>query len=188
MNSMESLPKQSRNTAPAMPPSSLVGESNPASIPHPLEEVQLEIIDICVRASQAIGVPRSIGEIFGLIFSSVKPISFEDVVKTLGISNGSASHGLRKMCRLGMIRTCYVPRDRRDHYTIETSFKNVALALLEENLLVHVCWADERIERLRAKVTDNDDINQSVATRVDMLSDWNSQARSAMKRALEALK
>jgi DNA-binding transcriptional regulator GbsR (MarR family) len=153
-----------------------------------LSDLQLDIIEICVRASQAVGVPRSIGEIFGLIFSSARPVSFEDVVKSLGISTGSASHGLRKMCRLGIIRTCYVPRDRRDHYTVETSFRNVALALLEENMLVHVCWADERIERLRARISEDSAVHQGLASRIDLLSNWNTQARNAMKRALEALK
>jgi hypothetical protein len=92
------------------------------------------------------------------------------------------------MCRLGIIRTCYVPRDRRDHYTFEASFRNLALALLEENLLVHVCWADDRIERLKQKVTDDGFTNQTLADRVNTLSNWNAQARSAMKRALETLK
>jgi len=154
----------------------------------PLTEVQLDIIDICVRASQAIGIPRSVGEIFGLIFSSPRPVSFEDVVRLLGISSGSASHGLRKMCRLGIIHTCYVPRDRRDHYTFESAFRNLALALLEENLLVHVCWAEERIERLRERVLGDSRVEPALADRVETLSNWNSQARTAMKRALESLK
>jgi len=152
-----------------------------------LHGVQLDVIEICVRISQALGIPRSMGEIFGLIFSSPKPLNFDDVVRSLGISNGSASHGLRKMCRLGIIRTCYVPRDRRDHYTFECSFRNIALALLEENLLVHVCWADERIERLRASVNDDSSVNRTLAERIDVLSKWNAQARSAMKCALETL-
>src|SRR5688572_4386323 len=116
-----------------------------------LSEVQLEVIEFCVRASQTVGVPRSIGEIFGLICSSPHPLNFDDVVRLLGISSGSASHGLRKMCRLGIIRTCYVPRDRRDHYTCETSFRQLVVALMQEHMLVHVCWADDKIARLRQR-------------------------------------
>jgi HTH-type transcriptional regulator, glycine betaine synthesis regulator len=153
-----------------------------------LSDVQLDIIDICVRASQAVGIPRSIGEIFGLIFTSPKPVNFDDVVRSLGISSGSASHGLRKMCRLGIIRTCYVARDRRDHYTFETSFRNLVLALLEENLLVHVCWADEQIERLRSRVNDDATVHQNLTSRIDLLSDWSVQVRGAMKLVSEVLK
>jgi DNA-binding transcriptional regulator GbsR (MarR family) len=153
-----------------------------------LSDVQLDIIDICVRASQAVGIPRSIGEIFGLIFTSPKPVNFDDVVRTLGISSGSASHGLRKMCRLGIIRTCYVARDRRDHYTFETSFRSIVLALLEESLLVNVCWADEQIERVRARVGDDENVNQNLASRIDLLSDWSHQVRGAMKLVSEVLK
>jgi DNA-binding transcriptional regulator GbsR (MarR family) len=152
-----------------------------------MDDVHLEVIEICVRVSQALGIPRSMGEIFGLIFSAPRPLNFDDVVRSLGISNGSASHGLRKMCRLGIIRTCYVPKDRRDHYTFESSFRSIALALLEENLLVHVCWADERIERLRARVNGDTSIPRTLVERIDVLSKWNAQARSAMNRALEDL-
>jgi DNA-binding transcriptional regulator GbsR (MarR family) len=178
--SVESVPQQQKRKC--------IPESAGDRRSSALTDVQFDIIDICVRASQALGLPRSIGEIFGLIFSSPRPVSFDDVVQSLGISSGSASHGLRKMCRLGIIRTCYVPRDRRDHYTFEASFRNLALALLEENLLVHVCWADDRIERLKQKVTDDGFTNQTLADRVNTLSNWNAQARSAMKRALETLK
>ena len=153
-----------------------------------LSDVQLDIIDICVRASQAVGIPRSMGEIFGLIFTSPKPVNFDDVVRSLGISSGSASHGLRKMCRLGIIRTCYVARDRRDHYTFETSFRNIVLALLEENLVVHVCWADEQIERLRSRVSDDATVHQNLTSRVDLLGDWSVQVRKAMKLVSEVLK
>ena len=179
MNSLQTLPEQHASRAES------AGTAKGTGL---LSDVQLDIIDICVRASQAMGIPRSIGEIFGLIFSSPRPVSFDDVVRSLGISNGSASHGLRKMCRLGIIHTCYVPRERRDHYTFETSFRNLALALLEENLLVHVCWADQRIERLRTRVSDDSAIHQSLADRVETLSNWNAQARDAMKQALAALK
>ncbi len=178
-------------TVPKHAPNGSTGAASPGAAPSAngaLNDVQLDIIDICVRATQVVGLPRSIGEIFGLILSSAKPVSFDDVVRLLGISSGSASHGLRKMCRLGIIRTCYVPRDRRDHYTFETSFRNIALALLEESVLVHICWADERIERLRSRARGDSSLNGGLAEKVDILSEWNTQARNAMKRALEALK
>ena len=117
-----------------------------------------------------------------------KPVNFDDVVRSLGISSGSASHGLRKMCRLGIIRTCYVARDRRDHYTFETSFRNLVLALLEENLLVHVCWADEQIERLRSRVSGDGTVHQNLTSRIDLLGNWSVQVREAMKLVSEVLK
>jgi hypothetical protein len=49
------------------------------------------------------GVPRSVGQIYGLLYSSREPLSFSDIVKRLGISKGSASQGLQLLRSLGAV-------------------------------------------------------------------------------------
>jgi HTH-type transcriptional regulator, glycine betaine synthesis regulator len=152
-----------------------------------LSDVECEVIDICVRAAQAFGVSRSLGEIFGLIFCARKPVNFDFVVRSLRISTGSASHGLRRMCKLGVIRSCYVPRDRRVHYVLETSLRGLVVALLGENLLVQLSLANEQIERLRSRLNDGNSARLELAPQVELLASWNSRFRAALKPMLEAL-
>jgi len=152
-----------------------------------LSDVELEVIDVCVRAAQAFGVSRSIGEIFGLIFCAPKPVNFDHVVRALGISSGSASHGLRRMCQLGIIRSCYVARDRRVHYEIKASLRGLVAALLEENLLVPLGMADEQIDKLRLKLGDESPVSRTLLARIELLASWNSKFRAALKPMMEAL-
>jgi DNA-binding transcriptional regulator GbsR (MarR family) len=183
---------QTNNLTPKATTSSALGRAvtakrrarNEASV---FSDAQLEIIDICVRGAGAFGVSRSVGEIFGLLLCASKPMNFDDVVGSLGISSGSASHGLRRMCRLGVIRSCYVARDRRVHYVLETSLRSLVVALLEENLLVHLALADQQIQRLRARLNDDPTAGRFLIPQVELLANWNSQFRAALTPMLEAL-
>ncbi|MEQ1851772.1 MAG: hypothetical protein ABMA01_09305 [Chthoniobacteraceae bacterium] len=184
------------NESNTLPQAVAPGESSPASEElyvgradgvAALSDVECEVIDICVRAAQAFGVSRSLGEIFGLIFCARKPVNFDFVVRSLRISTGSASHGLRRMCKLGIIRSCYVPRDRRVHYVLETSLRGLVIALLGENLLVQLSLANEQIERLRSRLNDGTSARLELAPQVELLASWNSRFRAALKPMLEAL-
>jgi DNA-binding transcriptional regulator GbsR (MarR family) len=155
--------------------------------PGSLSDIECEVIDICVRAAQAFGISRSLGEIFGLIFCSRQPVNFDHVVRSLGISAGSASHGLRRMCKLGIIRSCYVARDRRVHYVLETSLRGLVIALLGENLLVQLSLANEQIERLRTRLGDGGNVRRDLAPQIELLATWNARFRAALKPMLEAL-
>ena len=46
------------------------------------------MIDVFVRAASLIGLPRSIGEIYGLLFYA-QALSFDELVERLQISKGS---------------------------------------------------------------------------------------------------
>jgi DNA-binding transcriptional regulator GbsR (MarR family) len=152
-----------------------------------LSDIECEVIDICVRAAKAFGVSRSLAEIFGLIFCSSRPLTFEAVVRSLRISAGSASHGLRRMCKLGIIRSCYAPRDRRVHYVLDTSLRGLVIALLGENLLVQLSLAHEQIERLRSRLRDSAASGRDMTPQVELLATWNARIRGALKPMLEAL-
>ena len=53
---------------------------------------------------QVFGVPKSVGQIFGLLYATPEPLSFSDIVERLEISKGSASQGLQLLRSLGAIK------------------------------------------------------------------------------------
>ena len=67
---------------------------------------------------QALGLSRSAGQIYGLLYLSDKPLSLDDMVDLLSISKGSASMGTRHLASWGVIRQVWVPGDRRDFYRL----------------------------------------------------------------------
>lgn len=52
---------------------------------------------------QIFGIPRSVGQIYGLLYASPRPLGFLDIVETLEISKGSASQGMQLLRELGAI-------------------------------------------------------------------------------------
>jgi len=156
--------------------------------PSGISESQREIIEFAIRATQVLGMPKSVGEIFGYIFGSSVPVSFENVVADLGISNGSASHGLRYLRRLGAIKATYVARDRRDFYVAENSLRTLVNGFLTENMLVHLARSHERMLDLGAKLSASaEPQEQNLAKKVDLLIGWHRQGIQALQQALSAL-
>jgi len=153
-----------------------------------LSEAQWELIEVCVRVSELFGMPRSVGEILGFIFCATGPVTFDDIVHGLGISNGSASHGLRFLRRLGAIKVSFYARDRRDFYQAETSLKRIVQGYLAENVLYHLGGIADRLRGLEGQITESvDPETRALSERVTMLLNWNQKAGSAIAAALQAL-
>ncbi len=51
-----------------------------------------------------LGMPKSMGEIYGLVFASAEPPTFAEIEHKLGLSKGSVSQGLRALRELGAVR------------------------------------------------------------------------------------
>ncbi len=152
-----------------------------------LSRTQWMVVDICVRSARILGVPRSIGEIFGFAFCSLKPISFDDVVRVLRLSNGTASHGLRYLRRLGAVRVCYLAQDRRDYYVAETSLRKLMSVFFAENIFAHLGGTTEQMLGLRAMLTGGGAAERELSVRLELLLGWNEQVRRATAAAMETL-
>lgn len=118
-----------------------------------LDAFERECIEVFVRAAAVLAVPRSIGEIYGLLFASAQPLSMDAVVHRLAISKGSASQGLRWLRDVGAVRAEYVPGDRRDHFVAETELRRLAAGFLREQVRPHLDSGANLLGRLDAAAT-----------------------------------
>ena len=144
------------------------------------------VIEFCVRLTRLFGIPKSVGEIFGFVFSSPEPVAFDTVVASLGVSNGSASHGLRLLRQLGALKLTYVARDRRDFYTAETSARRLLAGFLSENVLHEASDNKQRLVELHAKLSADHHLHPSgLLQQVEVLMGWSKQGSAALKAAME---
>ena len=67
-------------------------------------DFQTECATFFSEVVQVFGVPKSVGQIYGLLYASPEPLSFSDIVERLDISKGSASQGLQLLRSLGAIK------------------------------------------------------------------------------------
>lgn len=113
-----------------------------------LSELEAEAVALFVRLVQVLGLPKSIGQIYGLIYISPQPVSMEDITSRLGISLGSASQGLRQLRALKAIRVTFIPGQRKDHYLPETEFRKLISNFIEDQVRPHIEVGQEAIDHM----------------------------------------
>lgn len=97
-------------------------------------KAQRDLVDHTGRLFQRVGLPRSVGQIYGLLYLSNRPLSLDDLVAMLGLSKGSASGGTRHLVTLGAIRQVWVPGERRDFYESVGDVSTVVRSIYREFL------------------------------------------------------
>ena len=106
------------------------------------------------RLSQLVGFPKSIGQIYGLLMFSDKPMSAEDIAIALGVSKATISNSIRQLSSWGVIRQVWVHGDRKDHYEVIEDFKAVIRAAIEDMFKPRIQSSGQRIERIQSFLED----------------------------------
>lgn len=165
--------------------------ATPAETFEDVSAIQVEFIDLFVHLFPVIGMPKSIGEIYGFLFVSANPVTFDAVVAALKISTGSASTGLRVLRTVGAVRTVYINGYRRDHYLVETCLAKLLVGFLRENFDRHFFDREERLTRLNDLVGGiahtRNSTHRFLSERVETLRTWHLQTQSALPRLLQIL-
>ena len=101
-----------------------------------LSAIEAQVIAVFVDGVKVLGLPRSIGEIYGLLFISPVPLSLDDLVERLGISKGSASQGLKTLRSLGAVRESDAEGlpERRTYYEAATELKRLVGGFIREEI------------------------------------------------------
>ncbi len=151
-----------------------------------LSHFQRENIRLFVNAAKALSISRSVGEIFGLLFSTEAPLSLDQVVALLGISKGSASQGLRWLREVGAVKSVYVDGDRRDYFEAETELRSLIYGFLQETVEPHLSRGPNYIERIsHAAQQLPEDVRKFAIRRATKLSQWHKFASQTLPMFLK---
>lgn len=153
-------------------------------------DLQIEVIEFFVHIAQLLHLPKSIGQIFGYLFCAGEPRTFDDIVRDLSVSKGSASQGLRFLRNLNAVRVIYIPGNRRDHFEAEDRLSKLAAGFLRERVEPQLEVGQERLARLKNLVERrslSDDADLLLRERVGRLEGWNSKARQIVPVMLDFL-
>ena len=77
------------------------------------------ILNLCVKLCSILGLPKSIGLIYGAVFVSREPVEAGQICLKLKISRGSVSQGLKFLKELGAIRSEGLSGNRAEHFVTE---------------------------------------------------------------------
>lgn len=129
--------------------------STPRTMPaSTLARTRRDLIEATGKLCQWLGLPRSTGQIFGLLFLSRHPMSLDDIARQLSISKASASTGTRQLQAWKAIRQVWVRGDRRGHYEAEGDLREVVRAGYESMLKPKLTDSRGRLGRLLATLEE----------------------------------
>ena len=156
-------------------------QTNKAKAAPGLSGVELEVVGLFASAVRVLGLPRSIGELYGLLFISPRPLSLDELVARLRISKGGASQGLKSLRGYGAVRQVYVGGDRRDHYEAETELKRLVAGFLHGQIQPHMETGSERLSRMEAAIAESDRaLSEFERLRMNKLKQWHHRGKNLL--------
>ena len=153
-----------------------------------LDSVEVEVIQLFVQFSRALGQPRSVAEIYGLLFISPHPLPMDKLIERLDLSKGSASQGLKYLADLGAVRIVYVAGERRTHYEAVAELRNLAGRFVRKQILTHFENSDAQLGCLEehAQKLSGERKKHAVA-RIKMLRSWERNGKRVLPFVLNIL-
>jgi len=145
-----------------------------------LSTFQQEAITFFVHAAAVLSLPKSVGEIYGLFFSTEEPLTIDQVMVKLHMSRGSAFAGMRWLRNVGAVKLAFLPTSRKDHYEAETSLRKLASGFLRDQVEPHVEHGDTRLEILRAAIDPKSPSRSFEASRVNQIQGWHKFIRQVL--------
>jgi HTH-type transcriptional regulator, glycine betaine synthesis regulator len=153
-----------------------------------LSALEIEAIDMFINFLRIIGLQKSIGEIYGLLFVSTKPIAMDDIMNRLDISLGAASQGLKLLRSLGAVRTVYSPGARRDYFAADLELSKFATVFIKEELRPRIERALERIQHMESLLMEMPpDERDATRQRLTRLRHWLEKGEKMLPWALKFL-
>jgi hypothetical protein len=148
-----------------------------------------ECVDFFAELAQALSVPRSLGQIYGVLFASPKPLSFTEIVERLDISKGSASQGLQLLRSLGAVHgadssgvSAGSGDSRREQFVPELGLRQLIGGVLREKIEPLLGAGGARMQRLRecALQAPSAPGEKFSLQRVEQLKKWHRQLRLSL--------
>ena len=142
-----------------------------------LAEWEVAVVDLFLNAVQSVGLPKSLGQIYGLLFCRDQPLAMDEVMKLLGISKGSASQGLRSLRQLGAVSSFHAPGDRKERFLAEIRLRKLVSGFLKEQADPHMEKGISRLEHLRKLLSaeEEEESKERGVRREEILSGWHRQ-------------
>jgi len=164
----------------------------PASTHNPaptLAPWEISSIEIFVRAANLIGLPRSVGEIYGMLFCAQEPLTFDDFATRLGISRGSVSQGLKLLRQLGAIKLQYIAGSRKDYYVPELSMKRLVQGFIRDQFGPHLDSGAGRLNQVEALLQQEADpqLREHATNRLQTLRTWQRRMQKLLPVILAVL-
>lgn len=161
-----------------------------------LTAFETEVIAVFVDLVTLLGLPKSVGEIYGLLFAAAQPLTFIEIEQKLALSKGSVSQGLRTLREVGAVREAEEPNvgpaheDRKlpprvARWLAVIELRKIIGSLLRDRLTPHLQSQDDHLQcaqrSLENAPAEWDEAKLRLfRTRLEKLQTWQTRARAVV--------
>ncbi len=110
---------------------------------------QVEFASVIGMLASRFSISPTVGQIYGLLYMSPRPISLNEMVERLRISKGSASTNVRILESWGAVRKVWVDNTRKDYYEANPDILKIIINRLREGL-------DKRMSETKSHFADSE--------------------------------
>lgn len=97
-----------------------------------VERIRDRFIEAGGHLTQALGVGRTLGQIYAYCYFSLRPQTLDDLTEALKISKGGASMAVRQLEQWGALRRVWVKGDRKVYYEASTLLGQILRRILSD--------------------------------------------------------
>jgi DNA-binding transcriptional regulator GbsR (MarR family) len=115
------------------------------------EEIREGLMEAMGRITSFWGFSKIMGQLYGLLYLSPKPLTLDEMAESLSISKGNVSINIRALERWNMVKTVWVKGDRKDYYEAEPDFWKIVKGVLREREKKEFDLALDSVSRLLHK-------------------------------------
>ncbi len=158
-----------------------MAKSSSVSAPIPTS-FEGECVAFFAEIVQLFGIPKSVGEIYGLLYASPQPLGFTAIVERLEISKGSASQGLQLLRSLGAIKEAEQKEgtNRGVSYEPELSLRQLLTGILRERIAPTAGAGADRLKHLKQLAVQSPAHSAFYLDRVSQLTTWSKRLRTVL--------
>jgi HTH-type transcriptional regulator, glycine betaine synthesis regulator len=150
--------------------------------------MEAAFVSIFADLANLFGNPRSHGAIYGLLFSSERALSMEDIMSRLKMSKGCASQGLRHLEELGAILRAREDGKRSHTYVARIELQPLISGFLRTRLSARLVTSATRLRELEKLLPELPTALRPLArVRLRRVSKWHKRARAFLPLAQKML-
>ena len=136
---------------------------------------EIELGEFFVQMAGILGVPRSVAQIYALLYVSGSPQDFEQIQAKLGMSKGSVSQGLKFLRDHEMILAVKAKGVRRERWEPTPSLAASLVNLVRSQVLPALQQSTPVLQRVLAGAQASG-ATPEVLERLSRLKRWNARA------------
>jgi len=155
---------------------SMSNQVSPLSPTH--NSIEQRLVSFFQDGAKMLGLPKSVGEIFGILYASPAPLTMLDIVERTGISKGSASQGLKMLRTLGAVREVELNNERKTYFQADIELKRIASGFIREEIRPHLESGKMKLDVMSRELNliEDSHLKDFYEGRIERLERWEKKA------------